>query len=436
MNLYNPHPNQQLIRQSNQRFKVIVCGRRFGKTTLAINELIYNAFKKASSDYWYVAPTYRQAKEIAWRMLKKSYYDLPKDLQGEKNESELWVEVGQGSRISLKGADNEDSLRGSALDGIIIDEVDSIRNWDYLWHEVLSPSLKDRKGWAWFVGTPKGYYNLFKLFELAKTDKEYDSFHFTSYDNPYLDKVEIDKEIQRITEDAFAQEYLADFRKHTGLVFKEFDRKIHVVDSIDLPGSNDYYRAMDFGAVNPTVCLFIKVDNDGCYWVYDEYYESEKTTKDNAYAIQAKHPQTFFRATFGDPSGKQERLDYAGYQLHITPANKRIIDILTGKLKETDDHSWVLHRINLISERLKINPVTLKPRLLIGKNCVNLIREFESYRWEERKDKSLNEKDIPVKADDHTVDALGYFVCSYAKTPKREFKQPVRPQPTSITGYI
>lgn len=433
MNLYNPHPSQQSVLLSKSRFKVLTCGRRWGKTTLAINELLYYALLDEKTDYWYVAPTYSQAKTIAWRYLIEQYRQLPIELQLGKNESELWVEVGNKCRITLKGAENEDSLRGSKLGGLVIDEVASIKNFQYLWDEALRPALTDKIGWGLFISTPKGYNHFYDLF--SKEDKDYSAFHFTSYDNPHLDPNEIDKARDELTEDAFAQEYLADFRKHTGLVFKDFDRNIHVVNSIDLPGNDAYYRAMDFGAVNPTVCLYIRVDSDSNYWIYDEYYATEQTTRDNAYAIQAKHPQTFFRATFGDPSGKQERIDYASFGLHITPANKSVIDIVTGKMKDPNDQSWVTHRIDLIQQRLKINPVTRKPRIFINKTCVNTIREFEAYRWEELRDKSLNAKDVPVKADDHTMDALGYFVTSYQKTPKREFKQPPRPTPNSITGY-
>lgn len=422
INLYHPHLGQKQVIQDNKRFKVLSCGRRWGKTTLAINELLYYALLDSNTDYWYVAPTYSQAKTIAWRYLVQQYRQLPLELQLGKNESELWVEIGNHSRITLKGAENEDSLRGSKLGGLVIDEVASIKNFKYLWDEALRPALTDKKGWGLFISTPKGYNHFYELF--TKNDPDYSSFHFSSYDNPFLEHSEIDKARQELTEDAFAQEYLADFRKFTGLVFKEFDREVHVINNIELPGSDSYYRALDFGAINPTVCLFIRVDSDGNAYIYDEYYQTERTTKDNAYAIQAKHPVTYFRATWGDPSGKQERLDYEQYGLHITPANKQVIDQVTGKLKDTQEADWIKHRINLIAERLKINPVTRKPRVFIGRNCVNTIREFESYRWEERKDKALNQTDQPVKADDHTIDALGYFMCSYAKTPKREFRQP------------
>lgn len=411
----------------------MVCGRRFGKTTLAINELLYYALLKSNSDYWYLAPTYRQAKEIAWRMLKKSFFLLPRELQGEKNESELWVEVGNQSRISLKGADNEDSLRGSPLDGIVNDEVDSIRNFDYLWNEVLSPSLVDRKGWAWFIGTPKGYHNLHMLSERVNTDPEYSYFHFTSYDNPYLEKEEIEKEKNRLTENQFAQEYLADFRKYTGLIYKEFKREFHIVQDVELDGFSAYYRTMDFGAVNPTACLFIKVDRDDNFIVYDEYYETERTTDYHAGQILARHPQTYFRATFGDPSGRQEILDYARWGLHISPANKQVLDKITGKIKSPEEQDWVNYGIEQIQQKLKVNIVTQKPRLFISNKCVNLIREFESYRWEEQRNLDLNAKEVPVKANDHALDALRYFVISYQRPQKK--RERTEERVSKITGY-
>lgn len=429
INLYQPHQNQLTVINHPARFKVLTCGRRFGKTTLAINELVYHALLKPNSDYWYVAPTYRQAKEIAWRMLKKLYYTLPEELQQGTNESELWVEVGNKSRISLKGADNEDSLRGSALDAIIIDEVDSVVSWSALWNEVLSPSLVDRKGWAWFIGTPKGYSNLYHL--SSKQDPDYQAFHFTSYDNPHIDPEELDKERQRLTDDEFAQEYLADFRKHSGLIYREFDRKTHVVDEIELPGNDMYYRTMDFGAGNPTACLWIRT-NGNQFWVYDEYYQTEKTTDYHAGQILARHPQTFFTANFADPSGKQSMLDYAHFGLHLTPANKQILDTLTGTMKSPNDQDWVAYGISQVRQWLKVQSSTREPRLLISSKCVNLIKEIETYHWEEGREQL---KDVPHKTNDHALDALRYFAVSYQRFRKKQYRQPPRYIGSSLTAY-
>lgn len=428
INLYNPHQTQRQVIKDTHRFKVLSCGRRWGKTTLAINELLFYALLDEKTDYWYIAPTYSQAKTIAWRYLIQQYRRLPEQLQLGKNESELWVEVGNGSRITLKGAENEDSLRGSKLGGLVIDEIASIKNFPYLWDEALRPALTDKKGWGLFISTPKGYNHFYELF--SKQDIDYKSFHFTSYDNPFLDPTEIDKAKTELTEDAFGQEYLAEFKKFTGLVFKEFSRDLHIVDDVPQSALFSYYRAMDFGAVNPTVCLYITVDRDDNFWVFDEYYQSEKTTDHHAGQILSRYSHLPFRYTFGDPSGKQEIIDYARWGLHISPANKQIIDS-TGKLKDVADDSWVLHRIDLISQRLKVNAITKKPRIFISKNCKNLLKEFESYRWDEKK---THITDNPVKEDDHAIDALGYFVCSYRKQQQVD-RQPPALKVNSITGY-
>src|SRR3990167_11072161 len=184
--LWKPHKYQQVIRKDKHRFKVISCGRRFGKTTLAINVLIERALQTPNGLFWYISPTYRQSKAIAWRMLVSQYYNLPPTLRGDKNESELWVEI-NNAKIVLKGADSEDSLRGSGLDGLVIDEVASINNFKSLWEEVLRPDLTDKKGWAWMISTPKGF-NFFYEYWLKgqpgqQKEDEYQSWQVISHDH-------------------------------------------------------------------------------------------------------------------------------------------------------------------------------------------------------------------------------------------------------------
>src|SRR3990167_6973753 len=419
---FTPHKTQLQVLQAKKRFKVIVCGRRWGKTTLAINYLILEALaNKKGGDYWYIAPTYRQAKTIAWRILRNRYFALPKELRGEKNEAELWVTVGN-SRISLKGADNEDSLRGSGLWGIVCDEVANYRNWEYLWQEVLRPALSDYRGFAWFIGTPKGFNHFYTIFNYEKDYEDYISFHFTSYDNPFLPSDEIEKAKQELTEDAFAQEYLADFRKHTGLIYKEFDRTIHVVESFEIPNHWELYRAMDFGASNPTVCLWIARDNADNVYVIDEYYQANMRTDSHARIIGAKTGTRVVTSTFGDPSGEQAILDYALYNIYITPANKLF----------SADNSWVNSGIDKIGELLKVGQDG-RPHLYIFKHCSNLIREFESYHWMEKRHAGLL-VDLPEKIDDHCLDALRYFVVSYGRQQNEEI-EPVYIPRNRYTGY-
>jgi len=132
---------------------VIVAHRRWGKTYWAINTLIHAALtaKRQDSRYAYIAPFYKQAKQVAWDYFKQFTHMLPKV---SYNEAELTVTLHNGAKIRLYGGDNPDSLRGIYLDGVVLDEVADMR--PNVWGEVIRPTLADRMGWAMFIGTPKG----------------------------------------------------------------------------------------------------------------------------------------------------------------------------------------------------------------------------------------------------------------------------------------
>ena len=423
VNLYNPHPHQKEIISDNHRFKVVVCGRRFGKTTFAVNELLYHALTKENSVYWYVGPTYRQAKMIAWRMLEDILSKLPPELVAKKNEAELVLTLANGSRIEVKGADNEDSLRGVALDGVVMDEYAFMKA--RVFTKIIRPCLADRKGWAIFIGTPYGYNHFYELYQIGQgTDKNWKSWRFKSTDNPFLDPEEIEAARKESAPEIFAQEWEADFRMFKGLIYKEFEPLKHVVEREINPGST-FYRAMDFGATNPTVCLWIEVDRDDNIYVFDEYYEPGHSIDYHAGVIKARYPHLDFRATFGDPSALQEHIDYAHWQLYITPA----IRFFTSQ-KGTQE-SWVNAGISMVATKLRIDPVTSKPKLFISPRCVNLIKEFQSYEWDELRGIIV---DKPKKVNDHALDALRYFICSYGGVVKKESSYSYTPR-SSITGY-
>ena len=145
------HPTQSEIFKSPARFKVIRCGRRFGKSYLSTVIIIAKALEK-KGDYWFIAPTYKQAKEIAWRLLTEL---MPKEAISKRNETELSMELLNGSRIALKGADNPDALRGVGLNGCVMDEYAFMK--PFVWEEIVRPMLFDTGGWAIFISTPYGY---------------------------------------------------------------------------------------------------------------------------------------------------------------------------------------------------------------------------------------------------------------------------------------
>ena len=142
------------------RFRMLAAGRRFGKTHLSLVQLIVWAAQKSGSLNWYLAPTYRAAKSIAWRQLKAM---VPRELFAEKNEVDLSIELTNGSRIELKGGDRYDSLRGNSLSNVILDEAAYIPA--DCWEMVIRPALADQRGNAIFISTPCGYNHFHEWYE-------------------------------------------------------------------------------------------------------------------------------------------------------------------------------------------------------------------------------------------------------------------------------
>jgi phage terminase large subunit len=166
---YVARPQQAELHAAMKRFNVIVCHRRFGKTVLAINETISRALlcKADKPRFAYIAPFYRQAKQVAWDYMKKYTAEFP---DAEARETELRIDFAGGCRIQLFGADNPDALRGMYFDGVVFDEYAMMPR--RAWTEVIRPALADRGGWAVFIGTPRGRNALFEIYEQARKRME------------------------------------------------------------------------------------------------------------------------------------------------------------------------------------------------------------------------------------------------------------------------
>jgi phage terminase large subunit len=162
---YKPRPLQREVHKNLKRFNVLVCHRRFGKSVLAINELILHAVNNPLSKLAYIAPTYRQGKAIAWDYLKQ--YTKPlMYLGGDKNETELRIDLWNGSKIQIYGADNSDSLRGLGFNGVIMDEYAIMA--PRTWTEIVRPAISDTLGWVIFIGTPMGHNQFWEVYDYAQ----------------------------------------------------------------------------------------------------------------------------------------------------------------------------------------------------------------------------------------------------------------------------
>jgi hypothetical protein len=206
---YTPRPLQLEIHRSLKRFSVLVCHRRFGKTVLCVNELIDRALrsKKPRPRYAYLAPFYRQAKAVAWDYLRAYTQAIPGTA---KNEAELRVDLPNGARIQLFGADNYDALRGIYLDGVVLDEYAQMP--PKAWSEVIRPALADREGWAIFIGTPKGRNAFCELYEEAKRDESWFGALYRASETNIIAASELAKARAQMTEEEYEQEFECSFQ--------------------------------------------------------------------------------------------------------------------------------------------------------------------------------------------------------------------------------
>lgn len=200
--------HQRALYDARQRFNVWVCHRRFGKSTLALYQLIAAAFANTRSRprYGYVAPLYRQGKVIAWDLLKH----LTRPLPGTKiNEAELRVDLIGDRRIQIFGADNPDALRGLYLDGAVFDEYAQMR--PRIWSEVVRPALADREGWATFIGTPMGKNHFYDLYRDAQTLAGWHTGLYTVADTGVLPAEELASARATMAPEQFSQEFDCSF---------------------------------------------------------------------------------------------------------------------------------------------------------------------------------------------------------------------------------
>ena len=205
---YAPRELQAEIHASLKRWNVLVCHRRFGKTVLCINEVIKRAMQCTllRPRYFYLAPFYRQVKQVAWDYLK----EFTKPIPGRSvNEAELRVDLVGGRRIQLLGADSPDAIRGIYADGVVLDEFGQMRPG--LWGEVIRPALADRKGWAIFIGTPKGRNAFYTRYKKALKDPKWYAALYKASETGILPPEEIADLKDELDEDEYAQEFECSF---------------------------------------------------------------------------------------------------------------------------------------------------------------------------------------------------------------------------------
>ena len=253
-------PWQEKVWQSalgdNERFQVIAAGRRCGKTEYAAYRLIYAALTSQRGETWYVGPTQGQARDNIWDKIQ----DLARPVIKSSHINNMQITLVNGKKISLKGSDRPDTLRGSFLNLLVLDEFADMK--PETWEEILRPALSDLKAPAVFIGTPKGRNHFFEMYKYAELsgDPQWKAYHFTTYDNPFIDPEEIEAAKRTMSSFAFRQEFMASFEARESEIFKEE----WILFQDEEPKGGDYLIACDLAGFETDSKSKMKRDNT-CY---------------------------------------------------------------------------------------------------------------------------------------------------------------------------
>lgn len=276
---YIPRELQNKLHKDLKRFNVLVMHRRFGKTVFAINEMIDKGLRNElhNPQYAYIAPTYKQAKMVAWEYLQ----DFTKNIPGtEVNKSELSITIPRPSRgdkikYMLLGADSPDSLKGIYLDGVILDEY--AQQDPIIWGQVIRPALSDRKGWAIFIGTPKGMNHFYKIFKTAMNLDNWYTKMYKASETGVVDAEELVDARETMSEEEYNQEYECDFSaaimgSYYGKIINQLrDAKIPRITSVPYDPALPVDTHWDLGIGDATTIWFRqRLGNEYRYIDYEE----------------------------------------------------------------------------------------------------------------------------------------------------------------------
>lgn len=272
---YEPRHWFMPLHERTQRWACLVVHRRGGKTVACVNELLTRAMytSKKNARYAYIAPFYRQAKDVAWQYIK----EFGEGVIVKTRESELRVELFNGAWITLYGADNPDALRGLYLDGVVLDEYGDCR--PSLWGTVVLPTLADRKGWAIFIGTPKGKNHFYDVHLRANKEDNWYSLTLPASKSGILDNEELTEMRAQMSDEAYQQEMECDFTAavqgtYYAAIISHLEKNHRIaLNAAEYDPQQKVWVSADLGISDSTAFWFWQPRPDG--YAFIDYYESQ-----------------------------------------------------------------------------------------------------------------------------------------------------------------
>lgn len=399
------HPKQVEVFKHPARYKVVVAGRRWGKTYLSRTTLVTAACAKRKALVWYVAPTYGMAKDIMWSELIDA---LPPRIVKKKNETKLEVVLVNGSVIQLKGADKPDTLRGRGIDYVVLDEYQDFKAGT--WEEVIYPTLMDKRGHALIIGTPKAYNALYDVYargqDIEQAD-EWKSWQFPTISSPFIPEKEIENARANMDPKSFRQEFEASFETMSGRVYYGFNRSTHVKTLPPLDMSKPVYVGQDFN-VDPMTSVIFQLWEDPTYpksspdryviHIKDEIWLGSSNVIEVCDELDRRYWRWIKRnmlAMYPDPAGRNRSQGRGETNFQIF--RERGITKVYARAK----HPAREDRYNAVN--LMLASAEGRIRLFVDPKCKKTIESLEQTIYKA----GTNEVDKTQGAE-HITDALGY----------------------------
>ncbi len=368
------------ILNDKTRYKILSCGRRFGKSFFSVLFLL-NKPLQPNERRWIVFPTYRQAKMVSWNLLKGIFASK----QATINETELSITLDNGAKIELKGADKPDSLRGVSTTMVVMDEYAFMK--ENVWGEIIQPTLAESKGEALFVGTPSGLNHFYDLFVKGQSDNgDYKSWQFTTLEGGFISADEIENAKKNLDKRTFQQEYEASFLTAANRCAYNFSRDIHcrVMEK-----SPRMFWGIDFGVASYMTAILMCENTAGEVYVFDEIGLQNSNTFELAKLMQLKGRGL---PVYPDPAGKARTSN-------STKSDHKILQeagftVIAKKANPTQKD-----RMNALNRMLE--DATGKHKLFINPKCTKTIRDLELCTLE-------NGQMLKTETLSHFLDGLMY----------------------------
>lgn len=401
---YRPRKEFVPYHKRRQRWSCIVAHRRAGKTVACVMDLVDAALrcKKPNPRFAYMAPYYRQAKDVAWSYLKGFALPIP---GATINESELRIDLPTGGRVRLYGADNYEAARGLYFDGIVLDEY---ADWDpRAWTSVIRPALSDREGWATFIGTPKGKNDFYDINERAKREGWFTSVLRAS-ETGIVPQTELDDARSMMTPEQYEQEYECSF--DAAIVGAYYGREMSRLQSekrirsVPYDPTLEVYTAWDLGLDDATAIWFVQAAGTEIRFI--DYYEANNTSlAEIAKVLRNEKPYV--------------------YADHYLPHDAEVRELMTAKSRKESLESLGIRPITIAKRQSVeegINAVrNILPRALFDEvKCERGIECLKQYRreWD---DKTKTFKLRPLHDwTSHGADAMRYMATCFAPRVKAQ----------------